>query len=93
MPDFSSGDLGDVWACMGRRTPATGANIPIPEVSDGTCRTLDGETLALIHTEQLSLGADLVDYDRHAGNSMSDMEARMLATTTVRCPSSMAKRV
>jgi len=35
--------------------------------TDGTCRTLDGETLALIHTEQLSLGADLVDYDRHAG--------------------------
>ena len=34
--------------------------------TDGTCRTLDGETFTLIHTEQLSLGADLVDYDRHA---------------------------
>jgi DNA-binding beta-propeller fold protein YncE len=34
--------------------------------TDGTCRTLDGETLALIHIEKLSLGADLVDYDRRA---------------------------
>jgi DNA-binding beta-propeller fold protein YncE len=34
--------------------------------TDGTCRILDGETLALIHTEKLSLGADLVDYDRRA---------------------------
>lgn len=34
--------------------------------TDGTCRTLDGKTLALIHTEPLSLGADLMDYDSRA---------------------------
>ena len=33
---------------------------------DGTCRTLDGRTLAPLHTEQLSLGADLMDYDVRA---------------------------
>lgn len=33
---------------------------------DGTCKSFDGKTFALLHTEKLSLGADLVDYDRRA---------------------------
>jgi DNA-binding beta-propeller fold protein YncE len=34
--------------------------------TDGTCKALDGKTLALTGTERLSLGADLVDYDGHS---------------------------
>jgi DNA-binding beta-propeller fold protein YncE len=33
---------------------------------DGTCKSFDGRTFALLSTEKLSLGADLVDYDRRS---------------------------
>jgi DNA-binding beta-propeller fold protein YncE len=33
---------------------------------DGTCKSFNGKTLELLNTEKLSLGADLVDYDRRA---------------------------
>ena len=33
---------------------------------DGTCKILDGRTYALEHTIQLSMGADMIDYDRES---------------------------
>ena len=39
--------------------------------TDGSVKTLDGTTLAVIHTANVSLGADAIGYDPRSKYSMS----------------------